>query len=156
MILRERRHPCGSEDYRKQDENRSSRSHRVRNDDESLKDQDLIRYSRLQWNLGLGSALRNPDVDQPPAEENAMPRVVPDEPADVVTDAVDLLTRDHRLMEELFTCFFQAAPQQLDPLARRLCKMIRIHTQIEEELFYPAARRAAGTDRLVDESEREH
>jgi hemerythrin superfamily protein len=95
-------------------------------------------------------------VDQPLAEENAMPRVVPDEPADVVTDAVDLLTRDHRLMEELFTSFFQAAPQQLDPLARRLCKMIRIHTQIEEELFYPAARRAAGSDRLVDESEREH
>jgi hemerythrin superfamily protein len=83
-----------------------------------------------------------------------MPRA--DEPADVVTDAVDLLTRDHRLVEELFMSFFQAAPQQLDPLARRLCKMIRIHTQIEEELFYPAARRAAGTDALIDEAEREH
>lgn len=85
-----------------------------------------------------------------------MARGIPEEPADVVTDAVDLLTRDHRLIDELFTSFFQAAPQQLDPLARRLCKMLRIHTQIEEELFYPASRRAAGTDTLVDDAERDH
>src|SRR5690606_3857152 len=52
--------------------------------------------------------------------------------------------------------FFQAAPQQLDPLARRLCKMLRIHTQIEEELFYPAARRAIGADDLLDHAEHEH
>src|SRR5690606_11759640 len=87
---------------------------------------------------------------------DAMARGTPEEPADVVTDAVDLLTRDHRLIDELFTSFFQAAPQQLDPLARRLCKMLRIHTQIEEELFYPAARRAAGVAALLDEAEREH
>ncbi len=84
-----------------------------------------------------------------------MARAVPDEPTDVVTDAVDLLTRDHRLVDELFASFFQATPQQLDPLARRLCKMVRIHTQIEEELFYPAARRAVGED-LIDDAEREH
>jgi len=85
-----------------------------------------------------------------------MARVVPDEPTDVVTDAVDLLTRDHRLMEELFASFAQAAPQQLDPLARRLCKMVRIHTQIEEELFYPAVRRAIGNANDVDRAEHEH
>lgn len=85
-----------------------------------------------------------------------MARAIPEEPADVVTDAVDLLTRDHRLVDELFASFFQAAPQQLDPLARRLCKMIRIHSQIEEELFYPAARRAVGADALVDDAERDH
>lgn len=85
-----------------------------------------------------------------------MARATPQEPADVVTDAVDLLTRDHRLVDELFASFFQAAPQQLDPLVRRLCKMIRIHTQIEEEIFYPAARRASGVETLVDDAEREH
>ncbi len=85
-----------------------------------------------------------------------MARAIPEEPADVVTDALDLLTRDHRLVDELFTSFFQAAPQQLDPLARRLCKMIRIHTQIEEEVFYPVARRAEGVAALLDEAEREH
>lgn len=77
-------------------------------------------------------------------------------PADVAADAVDLLTRDHRLVEELFAAFAQAAPQQLDPLARRACKMLRIHAQIEEELFYPIARRATQDDVLVDHAEREH
>lgn len=85
-----------------------------------------------------------------------MARADLEQPADVVTDAIDLLTRDHRLVDELFASFFQAAPQQLDPLARRVCKMIRIHTQVEEELFYPAARRALGEEQLVDEAEHEH
>lgn len=85
-----------------------------------------------------------------------MARAVPDEPTDVVTDAIDLLTRDHRLVDELFASFDQAAAQQLDPLARRLCKMVRIHTQIEEELFYPAIRRALADAALVDHAEQEH
>lgn len=82
---------------------------------------------------------------------------VPTEETDqVVTDAVDLLTRDHRLVDELFASFAQAAPQQLDPLARRLWKMLRIHTQIEEELFYPATRRALGDGSLIDHAEHDH
>lgn len=85
-----------------------------------------------------------------------MARADVEQPADVVTDALDLLTRDHRLVDELFASFFQAAAQQLDPLARRLCKMIRIHTQIEEELFYPAVRRALGEGQLVDAAEHDH
>lgn len=75
---------------------------------------------------------------------------------DVVTDAIDLLTRDHRLVDELFASLEQAAPQQMDPLARRLCKMVRIHAQIEEELFYPVARRALKQDGAIDEAEQEH
>lgn len=79
-----------------------------------------------------------------------------DEPTDVVLDALDLLTRDHRLVEELFAGFNEAAAQQLDPLARRTCKMLRVHTQIEEEIFYPAARRALAEDTLIETAEREH
>jgi iron-sulfur cluster repair protein YtfE (RIC family) len=85
-----------------------------------------------------------------------MARADETEPGEVVADAVDLLTRDHRLVEELFAAFDAAAPQQLDPLARRVCKMLRIHAQIEEEIFYPVARRAVQDDVLVDEAEREH
>lgn len=73
-----------------------------------------------------------------------------------VTDALGLLKRDHRLVDELFNEFQQAAQQQLDPLARRICKLVRIHAQIEEELFYPAARRAVADAGLIDEAEREH
>lgn len=85
-----------------------------------------------------------------------MARADGNEPAEVVADAVDLLTRDHRLIEELFAALQAAAPQQLDPLARRLCKMLRIHAQIEEEIFYPVARRAIQDDVLIDEAERDH
>ncbi|MFL6549984.1 MAG: hemerythrin domain-containing protein [Povalibacter sp.] len=76
-----------------------------------------------------------------------------DEP---IADAIDLLTRDHRLVEELFAAFSLAAPQQLEPLARRACKMLRVHTQIEEELFYPVARRALQNDDIINEAEQEH
>jgi hemerythrin superfamily protein len=77
-------------------------------------------------------------------------------PDEVLADALDLLTRDHRLVDELFTAFEQAAPQQLDPLARRICKMLRIHTQIEEEIFYPAVRRAFADGSAIDAAEQEH
>lgn len=79
-----------------------------------------------------------------------------EQPEQTVSDAIDLLTRDHRLVDELFASLLQAAPQQLDPLARRLCKMVRIHAQIEEELFYPTARRALGDEGMIEEAEREH
>jgi hemerythrin superfamily protein len=85
-----------------------------------------------------------------------MARAEVEQPDEVITDAVDLLTRDHRLVDELFASIFQAAPQQIDPLTRRLCKMVRIHTQIEEELFYPTARRTLGEDAMVDEAEHDH
>ncbi len=75
---------------------------------------------------------------------------------DVVTDALGLLKRDHKLIDELFTEFAQAAQQQLDPMARRICKLLRIHAQIEEELFYPAARRVVEASTLIDSAEHEH
>ncbi len=68
-----------------------------------------------------------------------------------------MLRRDHRLAEELFAEFARSAPQQLDPLARRICKMLRVHTQIEEELFYPAVGRALTADKaLLEDARREH
>lgn len=75
---------------------------------------------------------------------------------EVITDALGLLRRDHKLVNDLFMELAQAASQQLDPMARRICKLLRIHAQIEEELFYPAARRVVQDSTLVDEAEREH
>jgi hemerythrin superfamily protein len=79
-----------------------------------------------------------------------------DDSDDLAPDALSLLRRDHRLGEELFAEFARSAPQQLDPLARRICKMLRVHTQIEEELFYPAVSRALTEDPLVAQAERDH
>lgn len=75
---------------------------------------------------------------------------------DDAPDALSLLRRDHRLAEELFAEFERSAPQQLDPLARRICKMLRVHTQIEEELFYPAVSRVLTGGELLVTAEQEH
>jgi hemerythrin superfamily protein len=77
---------------------------------------------------------------------------------DMAPDALSVLRRDHRLAEELFAEFARSAPQQLDPLARRICKMLRVHTQIEEELFYPAVSRALTADEkaLLEDARLEH
>jgi hemerythrin superfamily protein len=103
-----------------------------------------------------------------PFEDVPMPRATPasgTEDDDIAPDALSLLRRDHRLAEELFAEFQRSAPQQLDPLARRICKMLRVHTQIEEELFYPAVGRALTDDSakapaadrtLVEQALREH
>jgi hemerythrin HHE cation binding domain-containing protein len=75
---------------------------------------------------------------------------------EVTADALGLLERDHWLIEELFAEFRRSAPQQLDPLARRICKLLRVHTQIEEELFYPVVRRVLTHEVSVHDAEREH
>jgi hemerythrin superfamily protein len=75
---------------------------------------------------------------------------------EVVSDALGLLKRDHKLVDELFNEFDRAGQQQLDPMARRICKLLRIHAQIEEEIFYPAARRVLTQGELIDHAEREH
>jgi hemerythrin superfamily protein len=41
-------------------------------------------------------------------------------------------------------------------LAQKICLTLKIHTQIEEEIFYPAARKATGDDDLLDEAVVEH
>ncbi|MET0984828.1 MAG: hemerythrin domain-containing protein [Steroidobacteraceae bacterium] len=71
-------------------------------------------------------------------------------------DALAVLERDHRLVERFFSDFDHAGALQLDPIGRRICKMLRIHTQIEEEIFYPAARAALSDPTLIDRAEEEH
>jgi hemerythrin superfamily protein len=75
---------------------------------------------------------------------------------DIAPDALSLLRRDHRLAEELFAEFVRSGPQQLDPLARRICKMLRVHTQIEEELFYPVVGRALTDGTLLRDFAHDH
>lgn len=82
---------------------------------------------------------------------------VPEMPGDddVVSDALALLKRDHRIIERLFTEFETAVGLQLDPLSRRICKMLTVHAKIEEEIFYPAARTVIAA-RRIDHAQAEH
>ena len=59
--------------------------------------------------------------------------------ADTPTDAIALLKADHRKVEELFEKFEGASGAATkQKIAHRICTELKIHTMIEEEIFYPA------------------
>ena len=54
-------------------------------------------------------------------------------------DAIALLKEDHRAVEKLFKEFGDAKGEgRKEKLARRICLELTVHTNIEEEIFYPA------------------
>lgn len=54
------------------------------------------------------------------------------------TDAIALLKADHRAVEALFAKFEAAKEDRKQALAQQICNELKIHTIIEEEIFYPA------------------
>ena len=55
------------------------------------------------------------------------------------TDAIALLKADHREVEELFEKFENASgKERKQKLAEQICTELKIHSMIEEEIFYPA------------------
>jgi len=72
------------------------------------------------------------------------------------TDAIALLKADHRKVEELFEQFEKAtSSDRKAKLAHEICTELKIHTALEEEIFYPAFRGRIGDD-LLDEAYVEH
>ncbi|HEX5458826.1 MAG TPA: hemerythrin domain-containing protein [Steroidobacteraceae bacterium] len=72
--------------------------------------------------------------------------------------AVKLLKQDHRAVAQALEEFESAEHEEKQTIARRICRMLTVHTQLEEELLYPAARDAlrAGDAHLVAEAHVEH
>jgi hemerythrin superfamily protein len=96
---------------------------------------------------------------KPPKEEktaeNTAPRTMKE------ADAVDLLTDDHLRVSALFKQYEKLAKKeapgdQRQSLAQAICAMLKAHTTIEEEIFYPAARAAGVEEDLLDEADVEH
>jgi hemerythrin superfamily protein len=72
-------------------------------------------------------------------------------------DAIALLKADHRQVEGWFEQFKKSRVQRKKAqLAESICQALRIHTQIEEEIFYPAFLEAAGDEDMHHEAEVEH
>lgn len=76
-------------------------------------------------------------------------------------DAITLLKSDHDAVKDLFKKFDKlmddkAGTKQKEEIARRACSELRIHAQLEEEIFYPAVRAAIDNNDLMDEAEVEH
>jgi hemerythrin superfamily protein len=71
-------------------------------------------------------------------------------------DATRMLTEDHRKVEELFEQFEKASGDgRKEKLARQICTELKVHSMIEEEIFYPALRGKISDDDL-DEAYVEH
>jgi hemerythrin superfamily protein len=71
--------------------------------------------------------------------------------------AITLLKQDHREVEGFFEEYEELDNNRAKgALARKICSALKVHTQIEEEIFYPAARKATGDGDLLDEALVEH
>jgi hypothetical protein len=65
------------------------------------------------------------------------------------TDAIALLKADHRKVEDLFAQFDKASGKaRKQKLAEQICDELKIHTIIEEEIFYPALKGQIEEDTL--------
>ena len=99
-------------------------------------------------------AAPNPPKQEKTAE-NTAPKTMKE------ADAVDLLTDDHLQVSALFKKYEKLADKdgaadQREALAATICGMLKAHTTVEEEIFYPAARAAGIEADLLDEADIEH
>ena len=78
-----------------------------------------------------------------------------------MNDAVDLLDADHIAVKKLFTQFkklseAKSGADERKAVADKICMELTVHADIEEQVFYPAAREAIHDDDLLNEAEVEH
>jgi len=68
-------------------------------------------------------------------------------------NAVELLRQDHEKVKKMFSEFESSKDSSIIDEA---IKELLIHSAIEEEIFYPEARRVVGDEELMDEALEEH
>lgn len=72
-------------------------------------------------------------------------------PTETYTDAIALLKADHRKVEDLFEKFESAKDDtKKQAIAQKICNELKIHTAIEEEIFYPALEGKIEEDTLAE------
>ncbi|MDQ3026503.1 MAG: hemerythrin domain-containing protein [Pseudomonadota bacterium] len=75
-------------------------------------------------------------------------------------DAIVLLKDDHRTVSQMFARYDKlgdSAHAAKLKLARTVCKELKVHTRIEEEIFYPAIEKVLPKEKdLLDEAAVEH
>jgi hemerythrin superfamily protein len=75
------------------------------------------------------------------------------------TNAIEFLKRDHRAVESLFDELDRADDgiRPAQAIFAELRMTLNVHSQLEEEIFYPAVRDAtADSRRLIDAAEEDH
>lgn len=67
-------------------------------------------------------------------------------------DVTDLIKKDHRAVEQLFSRFESSGDAQI---AMQVCDELTIHAQLEEQLVYPATEKRVDAE-LTEHGEHEH
>lgn len=77
-------------------------------------------------------------------------------------DACDFLDADHKAVKKMFAEYEKLAEARGSSkedkrlLAEKICRELTVHTQLEEEIFYPAVRKAIKEALLMEEAGVEH
>jgi len=75
-------------------------------------------------------------------------------------DAIAMLMADHKKVKKLFSDFDKLKDEESDEdksaIVEQICNALKIHTELEEEIFYPAVRKAIDDSDLMDEALVEH
>src|SRR3954468_8203678 len=75
------------------------------------------------------------------------------------SNAIDLLKEDHAKVKKAFKDFEsmdRADTETCRQLIATVCEDLKVHTTLEEELFYPAAREAIEDEDILNEAAVEH
>ena len=74
-------------------------------------------------------------------------------------NAIELLKQDHASVKKAFKEFEKmdhTDTATLQELVTTVCNELKVHTMIEEEIFYPAVREAIDDEDLMNEAQVEH
>ena len=84
-------------------------------------------------------------------------KVVKKTAAPSLPDATAMLKADHKKVSGLFDEFEKSrSPRRKKEIVAKICMELTIHTQLEEEIFYPAVKAALKDHELVPEATVEH
>jgi hemerythrin-like domain-containing protein len=70
--------------------------------------------------------------------------------------AIALLMEDHEYVKKAFRAFEKMDEEDQPALVKQVLQALKVHTRIEEEVFYPAVRKAIKDQDLMNEAEVEH
>jgi hemerythrin-like domain-containing protein len=74
--------------------------------------------------------------------------------------ALELLMEDHAYVKKSYRQFQKLDPEEdleeVRALVKQVCAALKVHVRIEEEILYPAARRALKEADILDEAQVEH
>lgn len=73
--------------------------------------------------------------------------------------AIEMLKEDHEKVKKAFKEFEKMEredTQAMQQLVQTTCEDLKVHTTLEEEIFYPAAREAMDDEDLMNEAQVEH